>query len=139
MTKHGETLELYSLTLARQLKFKYDLAEEWIDVFGGNMNMDNFVRSVLESFEEPLVWFMYEGNKLFGVPYARDFFGPVRSWHHSRATEPGGPWSRLTGVIGCATEAHHFIQDLNQSPFNVGRQIPSQPFNVDQIIDLNER
>lgn len=130
---------LLAATLARQLKFKYDFAEEWLDVFGANMNMDNFIRAALEESDEPLVWFMDEGDKLFGVPFASDFFGLVRSWHNSRATEPGGPWSRLTVVIGYATEAHLFIQDLNQSPFNVGRQIPLQPFNPDQVWDLNER
>jgi hypothetical protein len=130
---------LLAATLARQLKFKYDFAEEWIDVFGANMNLDNFVRSLLESSENPLVWFMDEGDKLFGLPYASDFFGLVRSWHNSRATEPGGPWSRFTVVIGYATEAHLFIQDLNQSPFNVGRHVLLQPFNIDQIWDLNGR
>lgn len=126
-------------TLARQLKVKYDFAEEWIDVFGANMNMDNFIRTLLEESNQPLVWFIDEGDKLFGVPFASDFFGLVRSWHNSRATEPAGPWSRLTVVIAYATEAHLFIQDLNQSPFNVGRQIPLQPFNLDQFWDLNDR
>jgi len=131
--------KLLAATLARQLKFKYDFAEEWIDVFGANMNMDNFIRALVEDSPTPLVWFMDEADKLFGVPFASDFFGLVRSWHNSRATEPSGPWSRFSVVIGYATEAHLFIQDLNQSPFNVGRQIPLQPFNIDQVWDLNQR
>lgn len=139
MASDDSFYKLLAATLARQLKFKYDFAEEWMDVFGANMNMDNFVRALLDAADEPLVWFMDEGDKLFGVPFASDFFGLVRSWHNSRATEPDGPWSRFTVVIGYATEAHLFIQDLNQSPFNVGRQIPLQPFNVDQLWDLNER
>ncbi len=131
--------KLLAATLARQLKFKYDFEEEWIDVFGANMNMDNFIRELISASPDPLVWFMDEADKLFGVPFASDFFGLVRSWHNSRATEPAGPWSRFTVVIGYATEAHLFIQDLNQSPFNVGRQIALQPFNLDQVWDLNER
>jgi len=131
--------KLLAATLARQQKFKYDFAEEWIDIFGANMNLDNFIRALLDASETPLVWFMDEADKLFGVPYASDFFGLVRSWHNSRATEPSGPWRRFTVVIGYATEAHLFIQDLNQSPFNVGRQIPLQSFNLDQTSDLNAR
>ncbi|MDR3689194.1 MAG: AAA-like domain-containing protein [Fimbriimonas sp.] len=131
--------KLLAATIARQLKFKFDFDSEWLDVFGANMNLDNFVRTLLDESDEPLVWFMDEADKLFGVSFASDFFGLVRSWHNSRATEPGGPWSRFTVVIGYATEAHLFIQDLNQSPFNVGRQIPLQPFNLDQIWDLNGR
>jgi class 3 adenylate cyclase len=126
-------------TLARQFKFDYDFAGEWLDVFGPNMNLDNFVRAMVDDSEEPLVWFMDEADRLFGAPTAGDFFGLIRSWHNARATEPLGPWNRLTIVIAYATEAHLFIKDLNQSPFNVGRQIPLPPFTVGQIADLNER
>jgi len=130
---------LLAATLARQFKFSYDFSNEWLDVFGPNMNMDHFLRTLLESFDDRLVWFMDEADKLFGVPFASDFFGLVRSWHNSRATEPGGPWKRFTVVISYATEAHLFIQDLNQSPFNVGRQFLLQPFTFDQVADLNRR
>lgn len=130
---------LLAATLAKQLKFSYDFANEWLEVFGANLNMDNFVRAAIESADGPLVWFMDEADKLFGAPFASDFFGLVRSWHNSRATEPGGPWPRFTVVIGYATEAHLFIQDLNQSPFNVGRQIRMENFTLEQTQDLNER
>lgn len=139
MVADDSLYRLLAATLARQLKFNYDFEGEWLDVFGANMNLDNFIRSLLEASDEPLVWFMDEGDKLFGVPFASDFFGLVRSWHNSRATDPGGPWARFTVVIGYAAEAHLFIQDLNQSPFNVGRQLSLQPFNADQFWDLNTR
>lgn len=42
-------------------------------------------------------------------------------------------------VIGYATEAHLFIQDLNQSPFNVGRRLDLEDFNIQQVVDLNGR
>jgi hypothetical protein len=131
--------KVLAATLARQLRFQYDWESEWLDVFGPNMNMDNFVRAVIEASDQPLVWFMDEADKLFGLSCASDFFGLVRSWHNSRATEPGGPWSRFTVVIGYATEAHLFIQDLNQSPFNVGRQLVLRSFTLDQTEELNKR
>ncbi len=131
--------KLLAATLARQLKFKYDFENEWIDIFGANLNMENFLRELLDSAEEPLVWFMDEVDKLFTAPYASDFFGLVRSWHNSRSTEPGGPWDKLTVVISYATEAHLFIQDVNQSPFNVGRRLELKPFTLQQVADLNGR
>jgi hypothetical protein len=42
-------------------------------------------------------------------------------------------------VISYATEAHLFIQDLNQSPFNVGRHLQMQGFNLEQMDELNRR
>ena len=131
--------KVLAATVARQLKFQYDWESEWLDVFGPNMNMDNFIRAALEASDKPFVWFMDEADKLFGLKCASDFFGLVRSWHNSRATEPGGPWDRFTVVIGYATEAHLFIQDLNQSPFNVGRQLTLQPFTLEQTEELNRR
>ena len=130
---------LLAATLARQLKFKYDFAGEWDEIFGANLNMENFLRELLDSAEEPLVWYMDEVDKLFLAPFASDFFGLVRSWHNSRSTEPDGPWNKLTVVIAYATEAHLFIQDLNQSPFNVGRRLDLEDFNIQQTVDLNGR
>ncbi|HLK59061.1 MAG TPA: AAA-like domain-containing protein [Chthonomonadaceae bacterium] len=131
--------KLLAATLARQLKFKYDFDNEWDDIFGANLNMETFLRELLDAEEEPLVWFMDEVDKLFLAPFASDFFGLVRSWHNSRSTEPDGPWGKLTVVISYATEAHLFIQDLNQSPFNVGRKLELEDFNLQQTVDLNGR
>lgn len=130
---------LLAATFARQLKFNYDFAANWDPIFGANLNMENFLRDMLDARNEPLVWFMDEVDKLFTASFASDFFGLVRSWHNSRSTEPGGPWDKLTVVIAYATEAHLFIQDVNQSPFNVGRKIPLGDFNLQQTIDLNAR
>jgi len=130
---------LLAATLARQLRFQYDWATEWDEIFGANLNLETFLRSLLDAAEEPLVWFMDEVDKLFTAPFASDFFGLVRSWHNSRSTEPEGPWKKLTVVIAYATEAHLFIQDLNQSPFNVGRRLDLEDFNLQQTVDLNGR
>ena len=131
--------KVLSRTFARQLKFQYDFESEWLDVFGPNLNMDNLLRAYLESQKGHLIWFMDEADKLFGAPFASDFFGLVRSWHNARATEPDGPWSRFTVVVSYATEAHMFIKDINQSPFNVGLQIPLRLFNLAEVEELNRR
>ncbi len=130
---------LLAATLARQLRFIYDFESNWDPIFGANLNMENFLRDLLDANDEPLVWFMDEVDKLFVAPFASDFFGLIRSWHNSRSTEPSGPWRKLTVVIAYATEAHLFIQDLNQSPFNVGRKLNLEDFNIQQLVDLNGR
>ncbi len=139
MASEEHFYKLLAATLARQLKFKYDFETEWDPIFGANLNMETFLRELLDSADEPVVWFMDEVDKLFLAPFASDFFGLVRSWHNSRSTEPDGPWSKLTVVIAYATEAHLFIQDLNQSPFNVGRKLELDDFNIQQVVDLNGR
>ena len=54
-----------------------------------------------------------------------------------RATDPQGPWGRLTLAIAYATEAHLFITDLNQSPFNVGTRLTLEDFILGQVVELN--
>jgi class 3 adenylate cyclase len=139
MGDDGLFYRLLAATLARQLQFAFDFSREWDPVFGANLNMENFLRALLEADERPLVWFIDEADKVFGAPFASDFFGLVRSWHNSRSTEPGGCWDKLTVVIAYATEAHLFILDLNQSPFNVGRRLELEDFNLQQLLDLNVR
>jgi hypothetical protein len=48
-------------------------------------------------------------------------------------------WSRFSVVIAYATEAHLLIQDINQSPFNVGRRIELKGFTLRQTEELNTR
>jgi len=132
-------MRVFAAMLARQTGFYYDFEREWLDVFGPSINLDNFMRTFLEDREDPLVWFMDEADRIFMTPFSNDFFGVVRSWHNARARDPKGPWGRFTVVIGYATEARLFIRDLNQSPFNVGRQIALKSFTVDQTSDLNDR
>ena len=66
-------------------------------------------------------------------------FGLFRSWHNERSLNPDGPWGRLTLAIVYATEAHLFITDLNQSPFNVGTRLTLEDFTFEQVAELNGR
>ncbi len=131
--------QLLAKTIARQLDFSYDFESNWAEDFGPNLNLDHFMRAALNHSGGRLVWFMDEADRIFATPLASDFYGLVRSWHNARATDPKGPWSRFTVVIGYATEARLFIQDLNQSPFNVGRHITLDNFTLAQTTDLNVR
>jgi hypothetical protein len=130
---------MLAATMARQLGIKYDFNEEWQEFFGPNVNLSNFMRDMISSLDSPLVWFMDEADRLFYGSFASNFFGLVRSWHNSRATDPRGPWSRFTIVISYATEARLFIRDLNQSPFNVGRHVGMRNFTIEEVAFLNER
>jgi hypothetical protein len=80
-----------------------------------------------------------EVDRLFSCSFGSEVFGLFRSWHNERALDPAGPWTRLTLAIAYATEAHLFITDINQSPFNVGTRLTLDDFNLEQMADLNRR
>jgi hypothetical protein len=96
-------------------------------------------QEILGKIDGPVVWAMDEVDRLFPCPFRSEVFGLFRSWHNARATEPTQPWRRLTLVIAYATEAHLLIDNLDQSPFNVGTSLVLDDFSPDQLAELNRR
>jgi DNA-binding SARP family transcriptional activator len=126
--------------IAMQLDLDMGFRREWDPDFGASLNLEMFLRRHLfQAFAEPVVWGMDEVDRLFSCPFRNEVFGLFRSWHNRRALDPRGPWSRLTLAIAYATEAHLFITDLNQSPFNVGTSLDLQDFTLEQTAELNRR
>ena len=126
--------------LATQLNLPTSLADSWEPRRGPNLNFERFLRrSVLEAAPTHVFWGMDEVDRLFFTPFGNEVFAMLRAWHNRRALDPEGPWSRLTVSLAYATEAHRFISDPNQSPFNVGTLIPLEDFSLDQVAELNRR
>ncbi len=87
----------------------------------------------------PLVLLLDEVDLVFEHAEYRDgFFSMIRSWHNRRATH-GDPWSHLNLVIAHSTEPTLWIQDITQSPFNVGEHVRLQDFTPVEVADLNQR
>ncbi len=142
---HLASPESLFLTLAEAIADQLDLDvlpdEVWNERRGANINLERYIRrEVLGSLSGPLVWGMDEVDRLFSCPFGSEvFFGLFRSWHNRRSLDPAGPWGRLTLAIAYATEAHLFITDLNQSPFNVGTRLTLNDFTPGQVTELNHR
>jgi DNA-binding winged helix-turn-helix (wHTH) protein len=112
----------------------------WSAHRGASINFERYVLGeALGKLAEPIVWGLDEADRLFTCPFASEVFGLFRSWHNRRALDPEGPWQRLTLAVAYATEAHLFITDLNQSPFNVGVRVTLEDFTLPQVAELNRR
>jgi DNA-binding SARP family transcriptional activator len=126
--------------MADRLGLKNGPEQVWSDRRGWNVNFERYLRNqVLEEGSAPLVWGLDEVDRLFTCPFGSEVFGLFRSWHNARSLDPTGPWSRLTLAISYATEAHLFIKDLNQSPFNVGTRLTLEDFSPEQVRELSCR
>ena len=127
-------------SLADQLELDIQLRDVWDSRRGPNMNFDRYLRrDVLEKLDTHVLWAMDEVDRLFTSNFFGDVFGLFRAWHNKRSLDPAGPWRKFTLAIAYATEAHLFITDLNQSPFNVGTRLTLDDFDLDQVADLNAR
>src|SRR5262249_49335185 len=87
----------------------------------------------------PLVWGLDEVDVLAACPFGSGVFALFRSFYGARSLDPNGPWHRFTLAMAYATEPHFFIQDLNQSPFNVGRRGTLADFSLAEVAELNRR
>jgi len=139
-----ESVEKLVLTLAEGFADQLDLDvlpnEMWKPHLSPGTNFERYLRrEVFVKVPSPIVWGLDEVDRLFTCDFGSEVFGMFRSWHNKRALDPTGPWRRLTLAIAYATEAHLFITDLNQSPFNVGTRLALDDFNFEQVAELNRR
>lgn len=125
--------------IAKQLGVEIDVAVNWSDWLGPNVNLDTVVGKILDQCDGKVCWAIDEADLFFDKPYTNDLFGLLRSWHNRRALDPDGPWRKLTLVLAYATEAHLFITDLNQSPFNVGVRMTLRDFSCEEVKSLQSR
>jgi DNA-binding winged helix-turn-helix (wHTH) protein len=138
------SVETLFLALAELIAYRLDLGgcprDVWDPLHSPNFNFEVYLqRHALGASPAPIVWGLDEVDRLFSRPFASEVFGLFRSWHNARSLDPEGPWRRLTLVMAYATEAHIFITDLNQSPFNVGTRLALEDFTPGQVADLNLR
>jgi len=138
------SVETLFLALGELIAYRLDLnarpREVWDPLHSPNFNFERYLqRHALAEDSAQIVWGVDEVDRLFSRPFANEVFGLFRSWHNARSLDPEGPWRRLTLAMAYATEAHLFITDLNQSPFNVGTRLKLEDFTPEQVADLNRR
>jgi len=141
---HLVSVEAFFLMLAKSIADQLELAvlpnQVWDAELSPGMNFTRYLRrEVLGQSSAPLVWGLDEVDRLFTCAFGSEVFGLFRSWHNARSLDPAGPWQRLTLAMAYATEAHLFITDMYQSPFNVGTRLLLEDFTREQVSELNRR
>lgn len=124
--------------LTEELELENRVAEYWDSPLGNSQRCTRYMsRHLLKVLGTPLVLAMDEVEVVFDTKFRSDFFGMLRSWHNNRAATP--IWKQVDLVLVTSTEPYQLIEDLNQSPFNVGQVIELVDFDANQVTDLNQR
>jgi hypothetical protein len=124
--------------LTRKVKLEDRVAEYWSMELGNSQSCTLYIGDyLLQELGGPLVLAMDEVESLFEADFRSDFFGMLRSWHNNRAFDP--VWKQLDLALVTSTEPYQLIENLNQSPFNVGQVIDLTDFTPEQVADLNRR
>ncbi len=114
------------------------IAEAWEGARSPFKKLTRFLeQAVLPAFDEPVVLAMDEADSLLQTDFYKDFFGLLRSWHNRRASRE--EWEKLNLVLVISTEPYLLIDDIHQSPFNVGLHLDLTDFEENQVRELNQR
>ena len=123
--------------IANQLGLHIYPIDMWNPASAPNVNFENYIKNeVLENTSQQVVWAMDEVDRLFTTDFGSEVFGLFRSWFNERAYL-STPLEKMSLVIVYALEAHLFITDPYQSPFNVGTKLAVYDFYKSQVEELN--
>jgi hypothetical protein len=123
-----------------ELEMKSRVNEYWDSPLGNTQRCTRyFSRYLLTELNQPLALAMDEVERLFAMNFRSDFFSMLRNWHNSRANITTPVWKRLDIALVTSTEPYQLIEDLNQSPFNVGEVIDLDDLTLEQVKYLNQR
>jgi WD40 repeat protein/organic radical activating enzyme len=95
-----------------------------------------FIDELLTLFsEEQLIIFIDEIDSVLSLDFSvDDFFAVIRYCYNQRAIQP--KYKRLTfAIFGVATPSD-LIQDPQRTPFNLGKAIELQGFNIEEVDSL---
>ncbi len=134
----GALLRNLAARIGRDFRTSVKPREVWDEDLGDKESFADFLETaVLVAAEQPVLLCLDEVDRLFDRPYRADFFAAVRGWHNNRALAP--EWDRLHLAIAHATDPALWIEDVNQSPFNVGERLRLDDFTTAEIRDLAVR
>lgn len=112
--------------------------EAWQPSLTATIKMSNFLESkILKPATSAVLLALDETDRLYGTPFKSDFFSMVRAWYNRAQWDE--VWGKLSIAMVISTEPYLLIDDVNQSPFNVGTRIELEDFDEAQVGDLNRR
>lgn len=127
--------------VGRRMKKLRDLDDYWIGYGSKDKCVAYFEECLLEELDVPLVLGLDEVDMVFPHREVADgFFALIRSWYESARYGDFSSelWEKLRLVVVHSTEVYVPL-NINQSPFNVGKNVELPEFTFEQVLDLAQR
>lgn len=116
-----------AVVIASQLQLNDWDPETWDAKRGYDQNISRFLDDhVFLKNENPMLLCLDETDRVFSEPIKTDFFASVRAFYNRGAFDPA--WKKVRWLLCASTEPSFFIEDINQSPFNIGLNVKLNPF-----------
>jgi len=111
----------------------------WRSGVGYDRNFSHFLdRFVFPNAETPpLLICLDEVDRVFDTPIKSQFFSAVRAFFNRGAFDPS--WKRVRWLLSTSSEPSFFIEDLTQSPFNIGLRVELGTFTAEEVVSFAGR
>ncbi len=113
--------------------------DAWADDYLPQETLRELVEYALKQVESSILLAMDEVDVLQLMPFSKDFFSLLRSWHTLKSQPQGASWRKLTLMMAISTEPYLLIDKAGESPFNTGLVLYLNDFTKEQTMDLNRR
>lgn len=101
-------------------------------------NLTRFLdRYVFSSDQTPVLLCLDEVDRVFSSPLRSEFFASVRAFYSRGAWDPA--WKKVRWLLSTSSEPSFFIEDLTQSPFNVGLRVALGSFTAAETAEFARR
>jgi hypothetical protein len=112
--------------------------QPWSASVAYDRNLNNYLElNVFANDATPVLICLDEVNRIFGMPVRSEFFSSLRSFYNRGAYDP--TWKKLRWLLSTSSEPRFFIDDLNESPFNVGAKVPLGAFTFEETAEFVRR
>lgn len=124
--------------MAIQLGHESGKPDVWAAASSYDRNLTGYLdRCVFAADQTPVLLCVDEVDRVFKSPLRSDFFPSVRAFYNRGAWDE--VWKKVRWLLSTSSEPSFFIEDLAQSPFNVGLQVALSSFTIEETTDFARR
>nr|VFK53761.1 MAG: AAA-like domain-containing protein [Candidatus Kentron sp. TUN]VFK67814.1 MAG: AAA-like domain-containing protein [Candidatus Kentron sp. TUN] len=134
-----QSLEAAWIHLAEEIADQLGLPPfQWAGKGNHERGFKRFLQdSVFAEDDTPLLICLDEADRLFSTPLRQEFFASLRACWNRGAIDP--VWKKVRWLLGTSSDPVFFIEDLTQSPFNVGTKVKLDNFHTAQVSEFARR
>lgn len=92
---------------------------------------------LIPQLNDPFVLALDEVDRMLTTPFRSDFFRMLRTWHNDRVENKS--FAKMTLFLSCSADPALFIENPEESPFNVAEVIELEDFSNEKVEELNWR
>ncbi len=121
-----------------QMKTECRMAEICRPDMPYDRNLSVFLdKFVFRQDDTPVLLCLDEVDRVFSTQIKGDFFSSLRAFYNRGAIDPA--WKKIRWLLSTSSEPAFFIEDLNQSLFNIGLQVELNAFTREETAEFAKK